>query len=351
MHHDGAKVQAGALGIFSYAVIMSSSNTNSSVFSSFISHFSRLALGHRLFVAALRHNKIHPLTVRALSTAFVRLYRTSHLREFKSGLMITEEQVDQFLVSGWDYTEERLNLLQATGFAIAPAGVDRLTQLYSRMARLSDKTFEEALVNIYQDPDYPIFQHVGQAFRNQVAGRQSFVLHSVAELDRPAFQFCDVGCGAGILLGDVLEAFPQSFAFGVDISRIMLQHAQKVLKQWSLDDQVKLLNADLRRLPFSPSQFDVVVALEVLEHLPEPQNGLRELLRVLKPEGLLLTSIPVQSNTPGHLYLFRTPQDVIEFHRTAGLEIVHLQVDKTAPDMPDVKIASRPLFSHAPLHA
>lgn len=329
---------------------MNVSNAGSPISSSLAGHFRKLSLGLRLFIAALRHKKIHPLTVRALATAFFHLFKTPHLRDFESGLMVTQAQVDQFLRSGWDYTEQRLNLLQATDFSISLAGIDRLTKFYRRMIGVSENTFEEALATIYQDPDYPVFQHVGQAFRNQVAGRQSFVLQRLAQLDNPTFRFCDAGCGAGILLGDVLEAFPQSYGVGVDVSVVMLQHAGRVLKYWSLDGRVKFVNADLRWLPFSYHQFEVVVALEVLEHLQEPQNGLRELLRVLKPEGLLLTSIPVQSNTPGHLYLFRTPQDVIEFHQAAGLEIVQLQVDDTAPDMPDVKIASRPLFSQGYPH-
>jgi ubiquinone/menaquinone biosynthesis C-methylase UbiE len=244
-----------------------------------------------------------------------------------------------------------LSLLHATDFSIGLTGIDHLTKLHRRMIAVSENTFEEALATIYRDPVYPAFQHVGQAFRNQVAGRQPFVLQRLAQLDSPAFQFCDAGCGAGILLGDVLEAYPQSYGVGVDVSMVMLQHAQRVLKHWSLDGQVKFVNADLRSLPFSHHQFEVVAALEVLEHLPEPQTGLRELLRVLKPQGLLLTSIPVQSNTPGHLYLFKTPQDVIEFHRAAGLEIVYVQVDEAAPDMPDVKIASRLVFSQGRQHA
>ncbi len=256
--------------------------------------------------------------------------------------MVTRAQVDRFLRSGWDYTEQRLSLLvRASEFAITPTGVDRLTELHRRMVGMPEATFEQALATIYRDPVYPIYQHVGQAFRNQVAGRQPFVLHSLSRLASPSFRLCDAGCGAGILLGDVLEAYPQSYAFGVDVSAVMLQHAQRVLSRWSLKRQMTLVNADVRGLPFSPGQFEAVMALEVLEHLPEPGIGLSELVRVLRPEGWLLTSVPVQSPAPGHLYLFRSPQDVIEFHLAAGLDVADLQVEDTAPGIPDVRIAAR----------
>lgn len=48
--------------------------------------------------------------------------------------------------------------------------------------------------------------------------------------------------------------------------------------------------ADARRLPFPDHTFDLVLCLEVLEHLPRPLDGLRELLRVSR--GYVLVSVP-----------------------------------------------------------
>ena len=46
--------------------------------------------------------------------------------------------------------------------------------------------------------------------------------------------------------------------------------------------------SDLTRLPFADSTFDCVTCGWVLEHLPDPAPGLRELARVLQPAGKLL---------------------------------------------------------------
>src|SRR5262249_36617629 len=46
--------------------------------------------------------------------------------------------------------------------------------------------------------------------------------------------------------------------------------------------------ADLTRLPYADQSFDVIVCGWVLEHLPDPRPGLRELARVLQPGGKLL---------------------------------------------------------------
>jgi ubiquinone/menaquinone biosynthesis C-methylase UbiE len=53
-------------------------------------------------------------------------------------------------------------------------------------------------------------------------------------------------------------------------------------------DRVSHAVADLTRLPYADAAFDAVVCGWVLEHLPDPRPGLRELTRVLRPGGKLL---------------------------------------------------------------
>jgi 2-polyprenyl-3-methyl-5-hydroxy-6-metoxy-1,4-benzoquinol methylase len=64
----------------------------------------------------------------------------------------------------------------------------------------------------------------------------------------------------------------------------MLERARKRLRS----DRITHTTADLTKLPFSDGQFDAVVCGWVLEHLPDPRPGLRELARVLRPGSKLL---------------------------------------------------------------
>jgi 2-polyprenyl-6-hydroxyphenyl methylase/3-demethylubiquinone-9 3-methyltransferase len=48
----------------------------------------------------------------------------------------------------------------------------------------------------------------------------------------------------------------------------------------------------IERLPYSAESFDGVLCSSVLEYLPEPDAALREIVRVLKPGGLVLVSVP-----------------------------------------------------------
>lgn len=52
------------------------------------------------------------------------------------------------------------------------------------------------------------------------------------------------------------------------------------------------LNASLSALPLSPGSIDLIVAMEVVEHLAEPDRFLEEARRVLTPDGILLLSTP-----------------------------------------------------------
>lgn len=74
----------------------------------------------------------------------------------------------------------------------------------------------------------------------------------------------------------------------LDLSRKMLRQAHEKLAPFG--DRVTLLRQDAMRLPFPDEIFDVVTCLEALEFLPSPTRALREMVRVLRPGGVLLTT-------------------------------------------------------------
>jgi ubiquinone/menaquinone biosynthesis C-methylase UbiE len=95
----------------------------------------------------------------------------------------------------------------------------------------------------------------------------------------------DAGCGNGRYTRFLLrEADADAFITGFDLSQHMLRRARRRLKS----DRVGQVAADLTRLPYPDAYFDAIVCGWVLEHLPDPRPGLRELARVLQPGGKLL---------------------------------------------------------------
>lgn len=95
----------------------------------------------------------------------------------------------------------------------------------------------------------------------------------------------DAGCGNGRYTRFLLrQADPDALVTGFDYSRGMLRRARERLA----DGRATHVAADLTRLPYTDATFDAAVCGWVLEHLPDPGPGLRELARVLRPGGKLL---------------------------------------------------------------
>ncbi|MBZ0288345.1 MAG: class I SAM-dependent methyltransferase, partial [Anaerolineae bacterium] len=99
----------------------------------------------------------------------------------------------------------------------------------------------------------------------------------------------DVATGTGRLPLALMQhpAF-QGRIVGVDLSRQMLRHAAKNLDLYA--ERVDFLWSPAERLPFADNTFDLVTSLEALEFMSNPKAVLAELVRVLRPGGLLLIS-------------------------------------------------------------
>lgn len=101
----------------------------------------------------------------------------------------------------------------------------------------------------------------------------------------------DVGSGAGQILGHLLKhTHPEVRIVACDLSPQMLRRARQALQSRPSHRDVRpwYIAADMTHLPFADGSFDCVTCGYVLEYLPNPQPGLAELHRVLKPGGSLL---------------------------------------------------------------
>jgi 2-polyprenyl-3-methyl-5-hydroxy-6-metoxy-1,4-benzoquinol methylase len=122
----------------------------------------------------------------------------------------------------------------------------------------------------------------------------------------------DVGCGEGVLVHQWALSLPQIRVVGIDLEEESIQTGWAERQAPNL--QYRTMPAE--DLPFADGEFDVATAIEVLEHVPDPEHTVAEMARCA--ERHLLVSVPREplwrmlnmargaylgqlGNTPGHL--------------------------------------------------
>ena len=101
-------------------------------------------------------------------------------------------------------------------------------------------------------------------------------------------RFLDIACGTGDLSIDAAEKYPEITVNGVDFVREMIQVGQKKVNQKKVAKRIHLVTGDALRLPFRDNSFDVAAMAFGIRNIPDRQNALREMLRVVVPGGQVM---------------------------------------------------------------
>ncbi len=97
----------------------------------------------------------------------------------------------------------------------------------------------------------------------------------------PGRSLLDVGCGPGTITAELADRLAPGLVVGVDASAEVLEKAE------SLGSAAQFLVADAYALPFEADSFDIVHAHQTLQHLGDPIAALREMRRVVRPDGVV----------------------------------------------------------------
>ncbi len=133
------------------------------------------------------------------------------------------------------------------------------------------------------------------------AGRRRLLGQLLQELGpQPTWRILDVGAGTGANLS-VLGKLRVRQVVGCDLSMDALRYSASA-------KGTVLARTDACRLPFRDDTFDVLIATDVIEHLDDDAAALHEFVRVLRPGGHLVLTVPAFPALWG-------PQDVVAHHR------------------------------------
>ena len=141
----------------------------------------------------------------------------------------------------------------------------------------------------------------------------------------------DVGCGEGRHIFGVMQNYPDMKCIGLDMDQDSLNRAEEGYEYFKSISNVdaNFMKGSAYSLPFPNDSFDLIVCSEVLEHLHEYNDAVKEIHRVLKPGGKFYASVPAswpekicwklsieyQNQPGGHLRIFNQKKLVSEIEK------------------------------------
>jgi SAM-dependent methyltransferase len=130
------------------------------------------------------------------------------------------------------------------------------------------------------------------------AAKHQIILTLLARLVKPGGRIADIGCGCGRMLQLLSDQYD---AVGID--------ASPLAAEFSRQRGVRVVEGSLPgNLPLPAGSFDAAMMLDVLEHLDDDVASARSAAALLKPEGILLVTVPAYQWLYG-------PHDAAHHHR------------------------------------
>jgi ubiquinone/menaquinone biosynthesis C-methylase UbiE len=108
---------------------------------------------------------------------------------------------------------------------------------------------------------------------------------------KPGIKLLDCGCGPGTITLGFAKVITPGTVTGIDIGSSQISIARENALKQAISN-ADFLEANSYELPFAENSFDAAFSHALLEHLQEPTKALQELLRVLKPGGVLGVRTP-----------------------------------------------------------
>ncbi len=183
--------------------------------------------------------------------------------------------------------------------------------------------------------------------RAENAVRNPWILKTLRDYGKNECRILDIGCGGGLLANELARA--SHVVTGIDLSQSSLDQAKKR----DVSQCVEYIYCNAEKIPFGDETFDVICAMDFLEHVENPKIIIQEVGRLLKPEGLfffhtfnrnllsyLLVIKCVEWLVPNvpynmHVYnLFIRPDELKNMCLKSGLKMKSIQ-----GLMPDIKSA------------
>jgi ubiquinone/menaquinone biosynthesis C-methylase UbiE len=109
----------------------------------------------------------------------------------------------------------------------------------------------------------------------------------------PGDTILDVGCGGGKTVGKLAAMASEVKVYGLDYSEISIAMARKLNARSIANGRVEIWEGSASELPFDADKFELITAVETHFWWPDLPLGIREIRRVLKPDGTLVIIVEI----------------------------------------------------------
>jgi arsenite methyltransferase len=139
------------------------------------------------------------------------------------------------------------------------------------------------------------------------SGNRALNLEAIADLDlRPGMRVLDIGFGGGVSLPELAARVgDHSMVAGIDLSAAMVGRARGRFRQQLRAGRLELEQGSIESMPWPDAAFDRALSVNTIFYWPDTGAGLREVWRVLRPDGVLALAMRSQRTVaPAHLERF-----------------------------------------------
>ncbi len=195
-----------------------------------------------------------------------------------------------------------------------------------------ESAYEDVCQALYANGKYMSSYHVGLAIAESIWIEHIKVMRWY-ERELKAYctekvnSYFEVGCGIGINLLRTIEMANAEQYRSIDLSDQTVELCGNLLAYARERGQIQGKNYSVMCGDFFDDQFltggkaDIFTMFEVLEHVPNPDAMLERIKEVTTDDAQIFLSTPVNAPMPGHIYLFRRPQEVSDMMERHGFVI------------------------------
>jgi SAM-dependent methyltransferase len=151
--------------------------------------------------------------------------------------------------------------------------------------------------------------------------RNRLIIYFLKHYFPKAQSFLEIGCGTGFVLQRIEQSFPHLTCSGSEIFSRGLEFAHQRLAR------TNLFQMDARNIPFS-EEFDIIGAFDVLEHIEQDREVLKQMYQAIQIGGGIMLSVPQhpwlwsQADTYAHHVRRYVKKDLVAKLEEAGFNVV-----------------------------